>query len=71
MKIVSSALCVLNLQLLGHLLVVAKNVAKQESLNEGYRVGKSLNHHIELYMLKYQLFIYSCFNIWVCFCPLQ
>lgn len=29
-----------NIQLLGHLLVVAKNVAKQESLSEGYRVGK-------------------------------
>lgn len=27
-------------QLLGHLLIVAKNVAKQESLTEGYRVGK-------------------------------
>lgn len=32
-----------NFQLLGHLLVVAKNVAKQESLNEGYRVGKLLD----------------------------
>lgn len=30
----------LSFQLLGHLLIVAKNVAEQESLNEGYRVGK-------------------------------
>lgn len=30
----------LSFQLLGHLLIVAKNVAAQESLNEGYRVGK-------------------------------
>ena len=27
-------------QLLGHLLIVAKTVAKQESLTEGYRVGR-------------------------------
>ena len=47
-KIVTSALCFfLNFQLLGHLLVVAKNVAKQESLSEGYRVGKLLDYHIE------------------------
>lgn len=32
-----------NFQLLGHLLVVAKNVAKQESLSEGYRVGKLIS----------------------------
>lgn len=30
-------------QLLGHLLVVAKNVAKEESLSEGYRVGKLIS----------------------------
>lgn len=30
----------LSFQLLGHLLIVAKNVATQESLTEGYRVGK-------------------------------
>lgn len=30
-------------QLLGHLLIVAKNIAKQESLTEGYRVGKFLH----------------------------
>nr|XP_046241361.1 histidine triad nucleotide-binding protein 2, mitochondrial isoform X1 [Scatophagus argus]XP_046241362.1 histidine triad nucleotide-binding protein 2, mitochondrial isoform X1 [Scatophagus argus] len=45
-------------QLLGHLLVVAKNVAKQESLNEGYRVvindgkhGSQSVYHLHIHVL--------------------
>ncbi|XP_047448077.1 histidine triad nucleotide-binding protein 2, mitochondrial isoform X2 [Mugil cephalus] len=44
--------------LLGHLLVVAKNVAKQESLNEGYRVvindgkdGSQSVYHLHIHVL--------------------
>ncbi|XP_053727062.1 histidine triad nucleotide-binding protein 2, mitochondrial [Synchiropus splendidus] len=45
-------------QLLGHLLVVAKNVAKQESLTEGYRVvindgkhGAQSVYHLHIHVL--------------------
>ncbi|KAM3610315.1 uncharacterized protein V6R79_002238 [Siganus canaliculatus] len=45
-------------ELLGHLLVVAKNVAKQESLNEGYRVvindgkhGAQSVYHLHIHVL--------------------
>ncbi|XP_076587723.1 histidine triad nucleotide-binding protein 2, mitochondrial isoform X1 [Chaetodon auriga] len=45
-------------ELLGHLLVVAKNVAKQESLNEGYRVvindgkhGSQSVYHLHIHVL--------------------
>ncbi|XP_070690216.1 histidine triad nucleotide-binding protein 2, mitochondrial isoform X1 [Pempheris klunzingeri] len=45
-------------ELLGHLLVVAKNVAKQESLNEGYRVvindgkhGAQSVYHLHIHIL--------------------
>ncbi|MGH0181039.1 UNVERIFIED_CONTAM: hypothetical protein FKN15_014920 [Acipenser sinensis] len=34
-------------QLLGHLLIVAKNMAKKEGLKEGYRVGKYSTHRIQ------------------------
>uniref|UniRef100_A0A3B3XJ85 HIT domain-containing protein n=1 Tax=Poecilia mexicana TaxID=48701 RepID=A0A3B3XJ85_9TELE len=45
-------------ELLGHLLVVAKNVAKQESLSEGYRVvindgkhGSQSVYHLHIHVL--------------------
>ncbi|XP_060894444.1 histidine triad nucleotide-binding protein 2, mitochondrial [Labrus mixtus] len=45
-------------ELLGHLLIVAKNVAKQESLSEGYRVvindgkhGAQSVYHLHLHIL--------------------
>uniref|UniRef100_A0A8D3DZ97 HIT domain-containing protein n=1 Tax=Scophthalmus maximus TaxID=52904 RepID=A0A8D3DZ97_SCOMX len=47
-----------NFQLLGHLLVVAKNVAKKESLHEGYRVvindgkhGAQSVYHLHIHVL--------------------
>lgn len=49
-------------QLLGHLLVVAKNVAKQESLNEGYRVGELLGLIV---MGLNGLFVYLYTELWV------
>lgn len=53
-------------QLLGHLLIVAKNVAKQESLTDGYRVGK-IPHLLvirNLLRVNYKTLHYR-------FCPLQ
>ncbi|XP_030272495.1 histidine triad nucleotide-binding protein 2, mitochondrial isoform X1 [Sparus aurata] len=47
-----------DVELLGHLLVVAKNVAKQESLNEGYRMiindgkhGSQSVYHLHIHVL--------------------
>lgn len=36
----TSKILTFSIQLLGHLLIVAKNIAKKEGLDEGYRVGE-------------------------------